>query len=170
MEYCIKKNETNYKLFEHYTLKHFRKVKLNIYTNTQKSESKLIKNFQNKFGGPDDTIFVIGDYSSGSYHMKGCEPAICKKFRKIFKNAGYDTYLIDEYNTSKTCSECNGVLEKYLYKDEKLCNGILRCKSNTHTSVIYHNRDKNAVKNMLRIIQSLQNSGEKPEVFCRVCV
>jgi hypothetical protein len=91
MEYCIKKNETNYKLFEHYTLKHFRKVKLNIYTNTQKSESKLIKNFKNKFGGPDDTIFVIGDYSSGSYNMKGCEPAICKKFRKIF---GYDAYGI----------------------------------------------------------------------------
>jgi hypothetical protein len=170
MDYCIKKNEINYNLFEHYTLKHFRKVKLNIYTNTQKSESKLVKNFKEKFGSPNEAIFVIGDYDCGSYNMKNVEPAICKRFRKIFKDAGYDTYLINEYKTSKVCNECNGILEKYLEKNGSLCNGILRCKSNTHTSVIYHNRDKNAVRNMLRIINSLQSSGKKPEVFCRVCV
>ena len=29
----------------------------------------------------------MGDYDSGSYHMKGNESVICKKFRRIFINA-----------------------------------------------------------------------------------
>ena len=88
-EYLIEKNKVNHKLFNHYQQKFFRKFKLNSYTNTQKSESKLINNFSNKYGKPEDTMFVIGDYDTGSYNMKGVEPIICKRIRRIFKNAGY---------------------------------------------------------------------------------
>ena len=42
----------------------------------------------------------MGDYDSGGYHMKGNEPVICKKFRRIFRNAGYQTYLVNEFRTS----------------------------------------------------------------------
>ena len=31
----------------------------------------------------------------------------------------------------------------------------------------YHNRDKNAVQNMLKIVKSIFNTGKRPEVFCR---
>ena len=75
-EYLIEKNKINHKLFNHYQQKFFRK--LNSYTNTQKSESKLINNFSNKYGKPEDTIFVIGDYDTGSYNMKGVERAKLK--------------------------------------------------------------------------------------------
>ena len=182
--YCIEKNKLNNTLYAHYEQSFFRKFKLNAYTNTKKSESKMIKNFSNKFGKPDKTIFVMGDYDSGSYHMKGNEPVICKKFRRIFKNAGYQTYLVNEFRTSKLCSSCGDVLE---YFKERLSNkpkrgkfngvefvqqlesvhGILRCQSVKHKSEIYHNRDKNAVQNMLNIVKSIFDTGLRPELFCR---
>ena len=174
--YCIEKNKLNNTLYDHYDQSFFRKFKLNAYTNTKKSESKMIKNFSNKFGKPDKTIFVMGDYDSGGFHMKGNEPVICKKFRRIFRNAGYQTYLVNEFRTSKLCSSCGDVLE---YFKERLSNkpkklgqlesvhGILRCQSVKHKSEIYHNRDKNAVQNMLNIVKSIFDTGLRPELFCR---
>jgi len=38
---------------------------------------------------------------------------------------------------------------------------------NKHKSEILHNRDKNAVQNMLKIVKSIFNTGKRPEVFCR---
>jgi hypothetical protein len=175
--YCIEKNKINNELYLHYEQTFFRKFKLNIYTNTQKSESKMIKNFQNKFGKPDKTIFIIGDWSKDE-NMKGNEPTINKRFRRIFKNAGYKTYLINEFRTSKLCNCCNNPLEKFLEKLSKkpknkckteLCNGLLRCQSIKHKCEIYHNRDKNAVKNMLNIVKSIFNTGKRPEIFCHSC-
>ena len=160
MYYCIEKNKINYKLYSHYEQTFFRKFKLNRFTNTQKSELKMVKNFSNKYGKPDKTIFVMGDYDKGDYHMKGKEPVICKKFRRIFRNAGYNTFLVNEFRTSKLCNCCNGELEHFLERPSQkpklkkenkteICHGLLRCQSVKHKSKIFHNRDKNAVQNML---------------------
>ena len=48
--------------------------------------------------------------------MKGVEPTINKKLRKIFKNAGFDTYLINEFRTSKLCNCCHNELERVKLK------------------------------------------------------
>ena len=185
-EYLIEKNKVNNKLFNHYQQKFFRKFKLNSYTNTQKSEAKLINNFSNKYGKPENTIFVLGDWDKGSYNMKGVEPIICKRIRRIFKNAGYETYLINEYCTSKLCNYCHEELDKFLIrksqkpKDIKknksiLVNGLLRhqdVNSNEEQEQelvcgIYHNRDKNAVQNMISIVEELKKSGKRPLRFTR---
>jgi hypothetical protein len=179
MEYCVEKNNINYKLYNHYEQQLFRKLKLNRFTNTQKSELKMVKNFSNKFGKPDNTIFVMGDYDKGDYHMKGLEPVICKKFRRIFKNAGYKTFLVNEFRTSKLCNCCHNELEHFLerpsqkpkYKKEnktEICHGLLRCQSVKHNCEIIHNRDKNAVQNMLKIVSSVFDTGKRPHAFCRV--
>jgi len=174
--YCIEKNIINYQLYSHYEQKCFRKFKINAFTNTQKSENKMINNFKNKYGKPEETIFVIGDYDKGNYNMKGKEPVICKKFRKIFRNAGYKTYLINEFRTSKLCNGCEEELEKFLERESKrpkregereICHGILRCKSVKHKSEIFHNRDKNAVQNMLKIVKSVLEIGKRPDIFSR---
>ena len=118
--------------------------------------------------------------------MKGLEPIICKKIRRIFKNAGYETYLINEYCTSKLCNNCHQELEKFLIrksnkpKDKKnnkniLVNGLLRHEvvnqkgEQEHKRVckIIHNRDKNAVQNMLYIIEQVKKTGKRPEPFVR---
>ena len=178
MYYCIEKNNINYKLYSHYEQTFFRKFKLNRFTNTQKSELKMVKNFSNKYGKPDKTIFVMGDYDKGDYHMKGKEPVICKKFRKIFRNSGYNTFLVNEFRTSKLCNCCNGELEHFLERPSQkpklkkenkteICHGLLRCQSVKHKSEIFHNRDKNAVQNMLNIVKSVFDTGKRPNIFCR---
>jgi hypothetical protein len=178
MYYCIEKNNINYKLYSYYEQTFFRKFKLNRFTNTQKSELKMVKNFSNKYGKPDKTIFVMGDYDKGDYHMKGKEPVICKKFRRIFRNAGYNTFLVNEFRTSKLCNCCNGELEHFLERPSQkpklkkenkteICHGLLRCQSVKHKSEIFHNRDKNAVQNMLNIVKSVFDTGKRPNIFCR---
>lgn len=98
--------------------------------------------------------------------MKGKEPIICKKFRRIFKNAGYKTYLINEFRTSKLCNCCHNELEMFLERDshkpklikdkkKELVSGLLRCQSFKPQRVIIHNRDKNAVQNMLYIVETI---------------
>ena len=49
----------------------------------------------------------------------------------------------------------------------ELCHDVLRCQSVKHKREIYHNRDKNAVKNMLSIVKSIFDTGQRPKAFCR---
>jgi hypothetical protein len=177
LEYTKIKNETNYKLSEFYSQEYHRKFKLNQYINKQKSESKMIKNFKNKYGS--ETIVIIGDYDKGQYNMKGKEPAICKRFRRIFKNNGYKVYLINEYKTSITCNGCKeDNLEPFIKRISKnpnsqsnkenkevMVHGLLRCPNDN--CKIIHNRDKNAVQNMINIVNTIVKTGSRPEIFCR---
>jgi len=175
-EYINEKNRLNNVLYNHYKQVFFRKFKLNRFINTQKSESKMIKNFSNKFGTPKDTIFIMGDYDKGSYNMKGLEPSICKRFRRLFKNAGYETYLVNEFRTSKISNCCHTELEKFMEHPSKkpknnkaveLCHGLLRCQSIKPKCEIIHNRDRNAVHNMLDIVESIITTGKRPSIFTR---
>lgn len=130
-KYLIEKNKTNSKIFEYYEQKLFRKFKLNSFTNTQKSESKMLNNFKKKFGDSKNTIFVIGDSDKGSNQMHGVEPTILKRIRRLFKNAGYPVYLINEFCTSKICNYCNGELEKFLTRMSKKPKDIIQKKQIT---------------------------------------
>ena len=180
IEYCKKKNEINRLLFSHYQEEVFRKLKFNRYTNTQKSESKMIKNFSNKFGKPDECIVVLGDYDKGEHNMKGKEPIINRRIRKIFRNNYYKVYMINEFRTSKLCnvceSNCSPFLKRESHKpkdiDKKIKKGKLievwgltLCE-NKKCSLI-HNRDKNSVLNMYKITQSILNVKRRPEKYFR---
>jgi len=185
-KYILEKNKVNKTLYEHYQQEFFRKFKLNRFINMQKSEAKMIENFKNKFGTPDKVIIVFGDHDKGQHNMKGLEPSICKKFRRIFKNAGYKVFLINEFRTSKLCNCCHQELDKFLTrasnkpKDKKknkkiLVNGLLKhTVSNPEGELnqiplctIIHNRDKNAVQNMLYIVEHIKKTGIRPEAYTR---
>ena len=180
MEYCKKKNEINRLLFSHCQEEVFRKLNFNRYTNTQKSESKMIKNFSNKFGKPKDCIVVLGDYDKGEHNMKGKEPIINKRIRKIFRNNGYKVYLINEFRTSKLCNVCESCCSPFLKReshkpkdiDKKTKKGkqievwgLTLCE-NKKCSLI-HNRDKNSALNMYKITQSILNGKRRPDKYCR---
>ena len=185
-KYIIEKNKVNNLLFNHYKQDFFRKFKLNRYINTQKSEDKMIKNFDKKFGNPNDAIICFGDYDCGGHNTKGLEPTICKKFRRILKNTGHEVYLINEYCTSKLCNHCNCELEKFLIRKSNkprdikknknvLVNGLLHHEDvnpegeqdNKLVCKIIHNRDKNAVQNMLNIVECIKKTSKRPEAFTR---
>ena len=177
-EYITQKNKINNLLFNHYENEIYRKFKLNRYINTQKSESKMITNFSNKFGSSKDVIFVMGDYDKCKNNMKGVEPVICRKFRKIFKNAGYKTYLVNEFRTSKLCNCCHQEIEPFLERKSHKPKDIKNGKNITvhgllhHSGVkpsceIIHNRDKNAVQNMLYIVEHIKRHKTRPIEFSR---
>jgi hypothetical protein len=137
----------------------------------------MIKNFKKKYGEPKDVIFVMGDYDKGE-NMKGKEPVICKKFRRIFRNAGYETYLINEFRTSKLCNGCHDELETFIerprrnpkHKDDKTAypvHGLLKHTVCVPLCQLIHNRDKNAVQNMLYIIEELKKTGKRPLLYSR---
>lgn len=176
-KYLKVKNKINLQLYKHYNKEYFRKFKLNRFINTQKSESKMINNFKNKFGDKDNVIFVMGDYDKKD-HMKGLEPIICKRFRRLFRNAGYPVYLINEFRTSKLCNECHEEIEPFLerkshkpkdIKNEKLItvHGLLRHTDEKQKCKLIHNRDKNAVQNMLYIIDEIKKKGKRPKKYSR---
>ena len=177
--YLIEKNKLNLLLFSHYEKTFFRKFKLNTYINTQKSESKMIKNFTKKFGEPNDVLFIMGDYDKGSSNICGIEPTICKKFRRIFKNAGFRTYLVNEFRTSKICNCCNCEISPFMIRqshkpndikvNKKITiNGLLSHQEDKQKCEIIHNRDKNAVQNMLNIVKSIFTIGRRPDIFTRI--
>ena len=112
------------------------------------------------------------NYDKGNNHMKGVEPTINKRLRRIFKNAGFDTYLINEFRTSKLCNCCHNELEPFLIRESKkprdkklnkkiLINGLLCHQDIKPQCKIIHNRDKNAVQNMLYIIDILKLTGKR---------
>jgi transposase len=118
----------------------------------------------------------MGDFDKGVYNMKGKEPVICKKFRRIFRNAGYKTYLVNEHKTSITFSCCHNELEPFLERPSKKPKkkgkikpvwGLLRCQTVTSMCKVIHNRDTNAAQNMLNIVDSIFTTEQRPVIFCR---
>jgi len=180
IEYCKKKNKVNRILFAHYSQKIFRKLKFNRYTNTQKSESKMIKNFSNKFGKPDECTVILGDYDKGEHNMKGKEPIINRRIRKIFRNNGYNVYKINEFRTSKLCNKCESNCDTFHKRESEKPKdldkktgkkkvievwGLTLCSNNKCSQI--HNRDKNSALNMYKIVESIYRGEGRPKKYCR---
>jgi len=73
---------------------------------------------------------------------------------------------------SKICSYCNGELEKFLVRKSqksklKFDNTFGVCQYIKPKCEKIHNRDKNAVQNMLNIVKTIFKKGKRPEIFCR---
>ena len=184
LKYLKVKNRINRCLFNQYQDRVYRKLKWNSFINTQKSESKMLKNFQKKFGSPEETNVVIGDYDKIN-NPKGKESCLTKGLRKLLRDFGYNLFLINEFRTSKLCNNCHGCVEnfkigiskrKWNKGEEVLIWGLVRCKNDkcrlaprdkTKRVCSIHNRDQNAVRNMLYIVKELIDTGKRPEIFTR---
>ena len=162
LEYLSKKLSTNRKLYPHFRKDVYRCLRWNSYNNKRRSETDMIRGFRKKIGKAEDTLVILGDYSNRGF--KGKAPSITKKIRKIFRNNGYETYLIDEYCTSKCCSCCGGRVENFVEREnEYLVWKLVRC---TICKSI-HNRDHNATKNMRLIVTSIIEGHGRPYRFKR---
>jgi hypothetical protein len=62
-------------------------TEINRRLNKLKSEENMINNFQKKFGSPENTVVLIGDFSE-KHQMKFCEPTKGKSIRKLFYETG----------------------------------------------------------------------------------
>jgi len=152
--YLEKKNEINSIISKFYHKNLYRVHKLHKYSANQRSEAKMINKFKEMFGPPEKTVIGIGDYEQFK-HMKFLEPVKGKGFREVFRKAGYEIYLIDEFRTSMMCSFCqdkDDCCEKFRKREHRkyLCHGLLRCK----TCKRMWNRDLNASINIKRILEN----------------
>jgi len=154
-----------------------RKLKWYAFLNKRKSELRMIKNFKKKMGNNKNTIVVIGDYSCKLKNIKGSLHAIAKQIIDIFRKSQYETYIIDEYNTSKVCNKCGSDMETFMrrmspkpkQKDKEIIvHGLLRCTSVTQNCKAIHNRDTNAVLNMLKIVKQTKENLKRPLRYCQI--
>lgn len=169
--YIQKKNEINSILFNFYDQYLFRKLKLNGYLNTKRSEQQMLQNFQKLFGKPDNVMIAFGDWEQRQ-QMKYKEPTKGKGIRNLFRKYGYKTFLVDEFRSSCKCSKCEGGdCKKFLMvknpksyrNNQQLCWGLLRCQICNG----FWNRDCNGAKNIYKIASNIVNQQSRPDYLCR---
>jgi len=175
-KYIQKKDEINNKLFKFYENYIFRKLKLNGYINRKKHEQKYINNFKKIFGTPEEVVICIGNFER-KQHMRYLEPVKGAGFRNLYRQNGYQVFLVDEFRTSCRCSKCEGECEKFIrrenhkpkfpnqenYQDIILVHGALRCK----ICKAVWNRDVNGATNIWKIANAAINGEEKPKYLQR---
>jgi predicted nucleic acid-binding Zn-ribbon protein len=158
----------------------FRKLKLQVYQNTRKSEAKMINDFTKLYGKPEEVMLCIGDFEQRK-HMKYRPPSIGASIRKIFRRHHFMIFLIDEFRTSMWCSHCGCENEKFMYHRNKkhrpkqedvalgyrkpfhkrvLSHGLLRCK-NVQECGLYWNRDVNGAKNIHHLASLIVQGQER---------
>ncbi len=49
--------------------------------------------------------------------MKGKEPIINRRIRKIFRNHKYQVFMINEFRTSKLCNVCESTCDTFLKRE-----------------------------------------------------
>ncbi|KAJ2061085.1 hypothetical protein GGI17_003342, partial [Coemansia sp. S146] len=159
-----------------------RKLNLSAYINQQQADYRLARNMRTAFG--KDSIIVVGNWSASmaKYH----EPIRGKSWRDQFKCFRFTVYLINEFWTSCVCPECDKPLEAFKTvrnprpfqrknNQTVTCNGLLRCtnqeclwtvvKYNGSSERRLFNRNEAAVMNFQRIVNSLCETGDIPEVL-----
>ncbi len=169
-EHIKKKNEINNKLYDFYLQEIFRKIRLNTYLNTLRSEQQMIENFKRIFGSAKEAYVCIGDWEQ-KRQMRNKEPTIGKGIRKIFRRNEYEVYLVYEFRTSCRCSKCEEECETFREcKNPKpfrtgflTRHGLVRCKS----CKCLWNRDENSSGNIYKISECAINGQERPKYLCR---
>ena len=194
-EYITVKKECSYQTKDHYSndiqakvsnkltgIVNYRKLRWNSQINYQRSMDNMVNNFKQVFPQKNKLI-CWGDYNQSN--MRHQAPTIGVGLRKHFYSKGLKVLLVNENNTSKTCSSCHGLVEKFKdtvsKKHKTLGNkiqvhGLLRCttyncvnKSGTIT-FRYWNRDLNAALNIRDIGYYLLKGEDKLKCFQRKAI
>jgi hypothetical protein len=168
--YIFKKNEINSHLSTFYNQYLFRKLKLGSYMRHQITEAKMLNRFEKLFGSPEETIIAFGDFEQ-KQQRKFKEPTKGKGFRDLFRKAGYNVYLVDEFRTSCRCSSCEGECETFRECNNPrpwrsgiiLRHGLVKCK----TCSKLWNRDTNAASNIWKIATAAIQGKERPKYLQR---
>ena len=170
-EYIQKKSEINGILFKFYEKYIFRKLRLQGYRNTKKSEQKMLNNFKRIFGNEKEVVVCFGDYEQKK-QMKYKEATKGKGIRTLFRKAGFQTYLVDEFRTSCMCSKCEiGICKKTMVRENPkpyrtgniIVHGLICCKNGCG----YWNRDVNGSTNIYKIAYNAINNKERPNYLSR---
>ncbi len=155
----------------------FRKAKWHTFINTQRSEAKMLQNFEATFGSPDQVVVGFGDWEQRQGLKLHLEPTKGKGMRKLLRKAGYPVALVDEHRTSCQCHHCKAEearCEKFLWVENPrpwrreqyprvLRHGLVKCT----TCGRWWNRDANSALNMELIMRQQALGFERPTYLQR---
>lgn len=161
VKYMNIKNYINYLLQSYYEKELYRKLNWYSFINKQKSESNMINNFRKKYGSPKNTVILMGDFSQ-KHQMKFCEPTKGKSIRKLFKDAGYQLNLVQEYNTSKRLFNSGEELANFKW-DKKRNKYVHRLLG----SSILKSRDNEKKAIYKPLMDDLLDCGYRPTIINR---
>jgi len=155
-------------LEEIYSAKIFRQYKWYGHINRKRSEDNLLNTISSIYGNPEDIVIIIGDWNSkGQLRGNMSTPNIGLK-RVISKR--FNVYNLDEYRTSclnyKTEERNTNLIitDKYGIKREIHSVLTYKLESNRYGCI---NRDKNAVNNMKKLVDSYLNHKIRPLRYAR---
>ena len=175
-QYCYHSNKLKHFVGPFYKLKKHRNRQFRAFGIQQKLDTELINEFQKVIGSPATTVVFMGDWCDRQ-HRRFNEPVKGKGFRQLFRKAGYQVFLVDEFKTSKMCSECQAdgaICETFRHvKNPKpksrqrfptiTCHGLVRC---TNCGRLW-NRDPNAASNIWVLGNAAVNNEERPQYLRR---
>lgn len=177
LKYIKCKNEVNNILSDYYEKEVYRKLKWYGFINRQRSEKWMINNFEKKFGSNKENILCFGDWEQRK-HLKFSPATKGIGMRKLFRNAGYKVYLVDEFRTSKI--NCFNFQENEKFRKRQnprpwktnivKYHGLLRSKSVPNSKLdkqILVNRDLNGSLNIRMIGLCHINNKKIPIEFSR---
>ena len=125
--------------------------------------------FEKLFGSPQEAVVCIGGWEQ-KQHRKFKEPVKGKGFRTLFRKAGYKVFLVDEFRTSRRCSE-HGVCSTFRKCDNPrpyrqgriLRHGLVKCS----TCSRLWNRDVNAASNIWKVAKNAILGLPRPDYLQR---
>lgn len=152
--------------FRFHCNKNFRGLKFTSYCRSKASLHEICKKITNN----KKTLVGFGDYSQQHGLVKNHPTTPILKLKKELKKY-CDVVEIDEWGTSKTCNSCFERIT--LYRNKKLCKGkarmsqyhsVIRCSSN-ECKLCCMDRDLNASKNILLLLQCEKQGKRRPKCF-----
>lgn len=131
------------------------------YLYKQRAVDKLISSINRYYNNPK--TIIVGDFGyTNDYKLYKYKTTM-----KLIKQLSYhfDTYFVDEYNTSKISYQTHNRCTNLQQNGNKLFKVLTFKKNDNSMSCI--NRDKNATINIKTIVDEWLNSKQKPKVFQR---
>ena len=146
----------------HWRQETFRRLKFNAKVNARRSEDTYASKLREKIGKPEECVLIVGDWSCGTGNLKRSPPSPRRGLLKVLRRHGYELWLLKEQMTSARCSKCCDAHSRCepAEMDGKARHGLLRCKNATCEQ--FHNRNANATRNMLRVVQAALEGEARP--------
>lgn len=183
LAYLAKMEETLRPLVDFYARPIHRKLRLNVYINTLRSDDRFANKLKQTYG--KDIAIIMGDWSDAGHTMKFQTSSKTKGWQKVFRRNRLPFFLIDEHRTSKLCPKCHGNTELPISRPSPRpwrkadgrnvrVTGLLGCKNleclkqvDGPASFRFWNRDGASTLNMLHIVSRTMETGERPFLFSR---